>query len=74
MLVGHALPVISPNLAKYTLDSIGASLSGGGGLPQEKSSTVAVALSSTNAGLAYLGYVAIPLAAGFVRFRKSDII
>lgn len=70
MLVGHVLPVLSSDLAKYTLDSIGVALSGGGGLPKEAAATL---LSSLNAGLVYLAYAAIPLAIGFVRFSKTDI-
>jgi len=74
MAVGHIMPVLNADLAKYTLDSIGTSLSGGGvSLPKEKGAPTVKILSATNAGLVYLVYAVVPLAVGAARLQKNDI-
>ncbi len=69
--VDPALSALFPELGKYTIASIGISLSGG--LPSEGGGPYQLLLGPVAAGLVYLAYAAIPLAIGLVRFRRSDI-
>ncbi len=68
--VDPAISALFPELGKYTIASLGISLSGG--LPSD-SGPYQQLLGPVAAGLVYLAYATIPLIIGLVRFRKTDI-
>ncbi len=68
--VDPAISALFPELGKYTVASLGISLSGG--LPSD-SGPYQQLLGSVAAGLVYLAHAAGPLVIGLLRFRKADI-
>ncbi len=68
--IDPALSALWPEIGKYTVASLGISLSGG--LPSDSGPYMQI-LSPVSAGLVYFVYAAIPLTIGLLRFRKTDI-